>query len=65
MDTSSTRRERLTEAEAAHYVGMSIPWLRLQRMKRRGPSFLKIGRAVRYNVADLDAWMDSHRVQCA
>ena len=65
MDTSSSRRERLTEVEATRYIGMSRPWLRLQRMKRQGPSFLRIGRAIRYDVADLDQWLDSHRVRCA
>ncbi|NLV29652.1 MAG: helix-turn-helix domain-containing protein [Acidobacteria bacterium] len=64
MDSSS-RRERLTETEASIYIGMSRPWMRLARMKRQGPSFLKIGRAIRYDVADLDQWLDSHRVRCA
>lgn len=64
MDTNTTRRERLTETEASRYIGMSRPWLRLQRMKRRGPSFLRIGRAIRYDVADLDAWMNKNRVEC-
>jgi hypothetical protein len=26
-------------------------------MKRRGPSFLRIGRTIRYDVADLDRWL--------
>lgn len=64
MDTNTTRRERLTETEASIYIGMSRPWMRLQRMKRRGPSFLRIGRAIRYDVADLDAWMNKNRVEC-
>jgi len=27
-----------------------------------GPAYLKIGRAVRYRLPDLDAWLDAHRV---
>lgn len=65
MNNESGRRERLMESDAAHYIGMSVPWMRTQRMKRRGPSFLKIGHSVRYDIADLDAWMDSQRVRCA
>jgi len=61
--TNEIRRERLTEAETAHYIGMSRPWLRLQRMRGTGPAFIKIGRAVRYDIRDLDRWLELHRVE--
>ncbi len=61
----STARQRLTESETAMYLAMSKPWLRLQRMRGHGPNFLKIGRSVRYDVRDLDAWLQKHRVECA
>ena len=51
----------LTTDEAADYVAMSEPWLRLQRRLGRGPAYLKIGGAVRYLRSDLDAWMATHR----
>jgi len=59
----------LTDPEAAQYIGMSISFLRQSRMdgvrhnRTSGPSFIKIGRAVRYVREDLDAWLDEHRVQ--
>lgn len=55
----------LSEVEASHYIAMSRPWLRVQRMRQSGPSYLRIGRAIRYSVPDLDAWMDRRRVVCA
>lgn len=65
MMNNEIRRERLTEAETAHYIGMSRPWLRLQRMRGTGPTYIKLGRAVRYDIRDLDKWLEAHRVECA
>lgn len=62
------RPERLiNEAEAARYIGMSRAFLRRTRMEgalpRRtaGPPFVRIGRAIRYAVDDLDVFIDQHR----
>jgi len=61
-------QEALTEKQAARYIGMSIPYLRADRMngyregRTPGPAFVKIGRTVRYLRADLDAWLQAHRV---
>lgn len=58
----------LTEKQAARYIGMSISYLRCDRMnghregRTPGPPFVKIGRAVRYLKSDLDAWLMAHRV---
>jgi hypothetical protein len=57
-------RLRLNEAETAEYICMSRPFLRLARMKGTGPAYLRIGRAIRYDVRDLDAWLVEHRVAC-
>jgi predicted DNA-binding transcriptional regulator AlpA len=56
-------KRRLTENETAHYIAMSRPWLRLQRMKGTGPAFIRVGRAIRYDIRDLDAWLSKHRVE--
>lgn len=55
----------LDERDAATYIGMSAGFLRRARMVGRtksgvtGPNFVKVpgGRAVRYRLADLDAWL--------
>jgi len=65
---NSINKHVLTDPEAAQYIGMSISFLRQSRMdgvrtnRAAGPSFIKIGRSVRYKKDDLDAWLNEHRV---
>lgn len=54
---------RLSEIQAANHVGMSESFLRKLRREGRGPTYLKIGGAIRYDVADLDRWIDTCRVR--
>lgn len=53
----------LSTADAARYIGMSVPWLKLTRNvgDPSGPPFVKVGRAIRYIRADLDDWLEQHR----
>lgn len=55
----------LTEKQAAPYVGLSESTLRQSRCKSGGeidaPPWVKFGKAVRYVVDDLDAWIERHR----
>ncbi|MGE3319848.1 MAG: helix-turn-helix transcriptional regulator [Candidatus Berkiella sp.] len=59
-------RRCLTEKEAAHYIGMSVSFLRRDRMegvignRTPGPKWLKIGRSVRYLKEELDQWLENH-----
>jgi predicted DNA-binding transcriptional regulator AlpA len=47
---------------AALYVGLSASTLNKLRCAGGGPKFLKLTRsAVRYAVADLDAWIEARR----
>lgn len=57
-----TSRSTITEADAAMYTGMSRAFLRVSRRRTGGPAFLRVGRAIRYRTADLDAWLDRHRI---
>lgn len=58
----------LTEKEAAAYINMSPSFLCRARMTGRtksgvtGPAFVRVpgGRAVRYRVVDLDAWLKAN-----
>jgi|SRR5215469_993932 len=58
----------LTEAEAAVYIGMSPAFLRMDRCRGHvgnrtpGPAWMKLGRTVRYDMRDLDAWLAERRV---
>lgn len=50
----------LDTAQAAAYTGLAEKTLEGLRSKGGGPRFLRYGRkAVRYLVADLDAWMNA------
>jgi predicted DNA-binding transcriptional regulator AlpA len=51
--------------DAAVYLGCSRQWLAVLRMKGTGPAYHKHGSWVRYRVADLDAWVEKHRVHTA
>jgi len=58
----------VTEQQAAQFIGMSRSFLRQGRMNgdREGrtptPPYLKIGRSVRYRIADLDRWLELFRI---
>jgi excisionase family DNA binding protein len=52
-----------TEAEAAAYLGVKPGTLSVWRSTRRYDlPYLKVGRLVRYDKADLDRWLQSRRV---
>lgn len=44
-------------AGAAARTGLAAATLEKKRVAGSGPPFVKLGRAVRYRVADLDAWI--------
>ena len=50
-------RRFLTTEQASQYLSISVPQLELWRQQSIGPAFVKVGRSVRYDVADLDAFM--------
>ncbi|MBB5685657.1 helix-turn-helix transcriptional regulator [Sphingobium boeckii] len=49
-------------AIAAKRLGLSKKTLTNRRIYGGGPPFLKMGKAVRYRVSDLDAWVAAHVV---
>ena len=56
------------EREAARRIGMSVAFLRADRYRGHvggrtpGPPFYRVGKAVRYDLGDLDAWLAERRV---
>jgi hypothetical protein len=69
MPTKQSAPQRLlTESEAAEYLRLSVSFLRAARLKdprTSGPPIVRMGRAVRYLVTDLDTWLQSRREVCA
>jgi len=61
-------KRAISEAQAAHYIGMSRSFLRQDRMngprenRTPGPRFIRIGKRIRYLRDDLDAWLEAHVV---
>lgn len=53
----------LVEVDASAYLGFSTAFLRQGRQHGGGPAYIKSGRAIRYRVTDLDAWLAAHRVE--
>ena len=46
---------------ASQHVGLSVSTLNKRRVFGGGPVFLKLGRRVVYDLADLDAWLATKR----
>jgi predicted DNA-binding transcriptional regulator AlpA len=51
------------ERGAAALLGCSTALMRKWRLFRMGPAYIKVGRLVRYLQADIDAFLDAHRVE--
>ena len=64
MAVAQLIRQYLTEREAAPYLGFKPATLRHSRWTGvlagvAAPKHYKVGRSVRYSVAELDRWMDA------
>lgn len=55
--TPAVPAEVLTSEQAASYLQLHTQTLHNWRVSGRGPQYCKIGSAVRYRRADLDAWL--------
>ncbi|HEX2256323.1 MAG TPA: helix-turn-helix domain-containing protein [Afifellaceae bacterium] len=61
MSTTGKTHSLATEAEAAHILGLSAKTLRRWRWAGKGPHFVKVGGAVRYDPADLTSFIEASR----
>ena len=52
----------LTEVEVSLLTKLSLSTLRAHRFYRTGMPYSKVGRSVRYSLADVAAFMESRRV---
>lgn len=53
----------MNEKQAAQYVGLSQRSLQLRRFKRKPPTYIKVGRVIRYRQDDLDEFLEANRVE--
>ena len=61
MTEHTTLPALINETEASRVLGLSVKTLRRWRWAGRGLRFVKIGSAVRYDPADLDAFIEAGR----
>ena len=56
------KKRILRTADAAEYVGLASSTLEKMRLNSEGPAFVRLGgRAVGYDIHDLDEWLDARR----
>jgi predicted DNA-binding transcriptional regulator AlpA len=61
MTTKVDIERLLTPKEAAHLLGMSLSWLAKARMRGDGPTFIQVGRSIRYAEPTLVQWIKSRQ----
>ena len=53
----------LDEHQAAEHLGVKVATLRSWRRAHKGPCFVRLGRLVRYRVADVEAFIEANTVR--
>ncbi len=59
---SPTLTQYVNDAGASHIIAVPAPTLRRWRHEGRGPAYCRLGRLVRYRIADLLAWAKAQEV---
>ena len=68
MKTSKMKKQQeelpryLTEKEVSRMTGRSLSTLRSDRFKSQGLPYVKIGRSVRYSLADVVRFMEARKI---
>ena len=55
-------KKYINEHEVAKITGRALSTLRNERSRNEGIPYIKIGRSVRYDLADVICFMDSHKI---
>ena len=55
----------IDDRQAARRLGMSVQTLRNMRHERRGPVYHKMGRAIRYEIDELENYIEAGRIDPA
>ncbi len=63
LTSKKTYSENMKDNEAAMYLGVKAGTLRNWRVNGTGPVFSKIGRSIVYSKADLDNFLNTHKVK--
>lgn len=62
---TKARTAPLTTPEAADYIGVKKHTLECWRSRqdKYGPPYIRVGRSIRYRIADLDAYLKANTVK--
>jgi predicted DNA-binding transcriptional regulator AlpA len=55
-------RKALDEKQTARIMGVAVQTLRNWRHQRKGPSYIKMGRSVRYQLNDIQEYLDKWKI---
>jgi hypothetical protein len=58
-----SERRHVDEKELAQIIGVPVGTLRYWRLHRKGPKFAKLGRGVKYDLRDVEAWIAACTVE--
>jgi predicted DNA-binding transcriptional regulator AlpA len=59
--TDSNWHTGLAKAAAvAEYLGTTVPQLARLRWEGKGPTYVRLGRSIRYRWPDVDAWVEAN-----
>ncbi len=61
----NTLSVRLSERDAASFLGITQRTLQDWRLNRRGPAFIRLGRRIAYDRGDLEQFLAANRVEPA
>ena len=64
LEQAHTSSRYLKPRDAARYIGVAYVTLEMWRCRGQGPDFSRLGRSIRYDRRDLDAFMLRHRDKC-
>ena len=53
----------MNEKQAAEFLGVAVRTMQWWRANNKGPTYIKVGRPVRYRMDDLDAYLDANKVE--
>lgn len=63
MPTNTLKDNALLDTIGAAYkLGLQPSTLKLWRHKKIGPKYIKVGRSIRYSLADLEEYIEEHGV---
>ncbi|MCD8566597.1 MAG: helix-turn-helix domain-containing protein [Alphaproteobacteria bacterium] len=63
MTPEQKSRRYMDEKQTAFYTGLSQKTLQRYRVAGKGPAWIKAGARVLYDIADIDIWLESRKVQ--